>query len=215
MENKPILYYFHSSFYSQKVLLFLKEKEVEFKSHIINIINNENQSEWYLKINPRGEVPSMRFEDEIIIGSDNIIQYVENHQWGNQKSLYPTDPEFLTKHNYFLHRLEALPIDAITFGTAFWPNIRRKKKLPIKWPIIKRMKKIVLNRSETLRKKAEENLGTPAESALLEKAEEHEKRLHLFTNEEEHKLLLREVQTILLLIIRFLISYMKNYGASF
>ena len=210
MENKPTLYYFYSSFYSQKVLMFLKEKEVEFKGHIVNLANGETHSDWYLQINPRGEVPSMRFGDEIINGSDDILHYLETNKLGKEKSLYPTDSEFLSKHNYFVERLNSLPIDAITFGTAFFPNIRRHKKFPIKWPTTKPMKKMILNRSENLRKKSAENSGTPAESILLAKADEHDKRIHLFTNEEEHKLLLREVQTALDEIERELVSH-KGY----
>ena len=215
METKPTLYYFYTSFYSQKVLMFLKEKEVDFQAHMVNLPDGETQSDWYLQINPRGEVPSLKVlslesGERNINGSDNILQYLETNKIGNGKSLYPTDPEFLSKHNYFVERLNSLPIDAITFGTAFFPNIRRKKKLPIKWPFTKKLKSNILNRSETLRKKAKENSGTPAESVLLSKAEEHDKRIHLFTNEEEHKLLLREVQTILDEIEKELVSH-KGY----
>ena len=210
METKPTLYYFYTSFYSQKVLMFLKEKEVGFKGHIVNLPGGETQSRWFLEINPRGEVPSMKIGDEIINGSDNILEYLETNNLGTRKSLYPTDSEFVSKHNYFVERLNSLPIDAISFGTAFFPNIRRVKKFPIKWPLTKQMKDTILNRSANLRKKAEENSGTQAESVLLEKAEEHDKRIHLFTNEEEHKLLLREVQTILDEIEKELLSH-KGY----
>ena len=210
METKPTLYYFYTSFYSQKVLMFLKEKEVVFKGHIVNLPAGETQSRWFLEINPRGEVPSLKIGDEIINGSDHILEYLEKNNLGTRRSLCPTDPEFVAKHNYFVERLSSLPIDAITFGTAFFPNIRRVNKFPIKWPLRKQMKDTILNRSANLRKRAAENSGTNTESVLLEKADEHDKRIHLFTNEDEHKLLLREVQTILDEIEKELLSH-KGY----
>lgn len=176
--------------------MFLNEKEVEFEGHVVNLVGGETQSPWYLGINPRGEVPAMTVGDKIINGSDNILDYLENNKVGKE-SMYPTDPEQLTKHKYFLDKLNPLPIDAITYGTAFFPDIRTVKKYPIKWPLTKFMKDTMVNRSATLRKKAAENAGTPAEAVLLAKAEEHDRRTYLFTNEEEHKRMLQEAKDIL------------------
>ena len=59
------------------------------------------------------------------------------------------------------------------------------------------MKNTMLNRSAVLRQKAAENSGTPAEAVLLAKAEEHDKRTHIFTDEDEHRRMLQEVRDIL------------------
>ena len=196
MEGKPIIYYFYTSFYSQKVLMFLNENEVEFEGCVVHLLKGETQSPWYLGINPRGEVPAMKVGDTIINGSDNILEYMEVNKLGKE-SLYPTDPDQLTKHDYFLDKLNPLPIDAITYGTAFFPEIRTVKKYPIRWPMTKFMKNTMLNRSAVLRQKAAENSGTPAEAVLLAKAEEHDKRTHIFTDEDEHRRMLQEVRDIL------------------
>ena len=195
MAAKPTLYSFYTSFFSQKTLMHLYERGVEFDKHIVNLAGDETQSSWFLKINPRGEVPSLKFGEEIINDSENICQYLETNKIG--KSLFPTDPGHLSKHNAFRERLVAVPIELITYGTAFHPHLRNNPKMPIKWPLTKLMKDKMLHRSENLRKKAAENSGTPAEAVLLAKADEHDKRLHLYTNEDEQKQMLRDLQTLL------------------
>jgi len=159
-------------------------------------MTNETQSSWYLEINPIGEVPSMKVGNDVVNGSDKILDYIEEHKLG-KRSLYPTDPDLLSKHNHFYPKLDSLPIDAMTYGTAFHPHIRNNKKHPIKWPFSEVMKSHMTNRSENLRKKAAENAGTPAEAALLAKADVHDKRLHLFSSEDEHKKILQGMKDLL------------------
>ena len=53
--------------------MFLNEKEVEFDGQVINLPGGETQSSWFLEINPRGEVPSLKIDGKIINGSDNIL----------------------------------------------------------------------------------------------------------------------------------------------
>lgn len=175
--------------------MHLYEGEIDFDSHVVNLPGNETQSPWFLKLNPRGEVPCLKFGDEIINDSENICKYLKTNNIG--KSLYPTDPERLSKHNSFRERLVSFPIELFTYGTAFHPHIRNNPKMPVKWPLTKLMKDHMLHRSENLRKKAAECSGTPAEAVLLAKAEEHDKNLHLYTEEDEQKKRLQELQSLL------------------
>ena len=195
-KTKPKVYYFYTSFYSQKVLMFLNEKEVDFDAQVVNLASREHQSAWYLAINPRGEVPAMTVGEEIINGSDAILDYLEKNNLG-KKSIYPSDPDQLSKHNYFIEKFAPLPIDAITYGTAYFPNVRTVKKGPVKWPFTIFMKHVMDQRSSDLRKKAAENAGTPAEAVLLAKADEHDKRHHLFSTETEHRRMLTEMNELL------------------
>jgi len=196
METKPALYHFYTSFFSQKAKMFLYEKEIEFDGRVVNLMTNETQSSWYLEVNPRGEVPAMKFGDDVVNGSDKILDYIEANKLG-KRSLYPTDPDLLSKHNQFYSKLEATDIEKMTYGTAFHPHIRNNKKHPIKWPFSELMKNHMINRSKGLRKKAEENAGTPAEAALLAKAEEHDAKMYLFTSEDEHKKILQGIKDLL------------------
>src|SRR5436853_3912933 len=53
------VFYFPLSSCSQKLRIFLNLKGVKWESHIINLFTNENLSERYLGINPRGLVPAL------------------------------------------------------------------------------------------------------------------------------------------------------------
>ena len=196
METKPILYYFYSSYYSQKTLMFLHEKGVEYDGHIVNLPGKETQSPWFLQINPKGEVPAMKHGDIVISGSDNIMNYLENDKLGD-RSLFPKEAANFKKHKYWMSKLEHLPIGPLTYGTAYHPHLRKIQKGPVIGTMITRMKDMMDNRSATLRQKAAENTGTPAEAVLLAKADAHDKQHHIFTSETEYKRILREMSQIL------------------
>lgn len=62
---------------SLKVLLCLKEKGIEFKSRPVNIQNFEQHSDWFLKINPDGQVPALVHDGEVITESTVINEYLD------------------------------------------------------------------------------------------------------------------------------------------
>ena len=64
------------------------------------------QSPWYLKINPKGEVPALKHGNRIISGSDNILEYIEKQKLG-KRSLVPNDSEGLKKYKYWMSKLDA------------------------------------------------------------------------------------------------------------
>ena len=196
MAGKPILYYFYPSYYSQKTLMFMNEKEIDFDVHIVNLPEQENQSPWFLQINPKGEIPALKHGERIINGSDNILDYIERQKLG-KRSLVPGDSSGLKKYKHWMSKLEPLPIFPLTYGTAYHPHIRKVQKGPLIGSRYEAMKNFVDNRSATLRKKAAENAGTPAEAVLLAKADAHDKQLHLFTSEVEHKRILKEIDEML------------------
>ena len=196
METKPLLYYFYTSYYSQKTLMFLIEKGIDFDVEVVNLPGQETQSAWYLCINPKGEVPAMRHGEKIITGSDEILEYIENNNLGAQ-SLYPVNTAEAKKHKLWMSKLVPLPIGPLTYGIAYHPHLRQVQKGPIIGSQIARMKSFMDNRSAILRQKAAENAGTPAESALLTKAAGHDKQHHLFTSEVEYKRMLKEMNEIL------------------
>ena len=77
VNDKPILYYFYTSYYSQKVLMLLKESGINYDSRVVNVPGQETQSSWFLEIKPKGEVPSLKVSEKIVNGSDNIMNYIE------------------------------------------------------------------------------------------------------------------------------------------
>ena len=62
---------------SKKVRVFLNIKGVEWTSHVIDIKNAENYSEWFLGINPRGLIPTLVDDGVVHIESNDILMYLE------------------------------------------------------------------------------------------------------------------------------------------
>merc|ERR550534_2896705 len=160
----------------------LHEKGVDFDEHVVSLPGGETQSQWYLQINPKGEVPALKHGKKIINGSDKILEYIEEQKLG-ETSLVPEGSDGLKSYKWWMTKLETLPIEQLTYGTAYHPHIRQIKKWPIKGFVIGKMKNHMDHRSAALRKKASEHKGTPAEAALLAKAETHEKKYYLLTSE--------------------------------
>jgi len=174
----------------------MHEKGIDFEPYLVNLPGQETQSPWYLQINPRGEVPAMKHGKTIISGSDKILEYIENQKLG-KRSLVPEDSAELKRFSHWMSKLDALPIEQITFGTAYHPHIRQVKKGPIIGPILVKMKWFMDNRSAMLRQRAAEHKGTAAEEALLAKAETHDKNYHLITSEVQYKRILKELEETL------------------
>jgi glutathione S-transferase len=84
------LYHFPTSTCSQKVRLALAEKELSWRSQIVEITQNEQLSDWYLKLNPNGVVPTLAHDDHLIRDSSVINEYLEDVF--PDRPLRPADP---------------------------------------------------------------------------------------------------------------------------
>lgn len=62
---------------SQKVRIFLNLKNISWHSHEIDLKANENHTDWYLGINPRGLVPCLVHNGQVHIESNDILAYLE------------------------------------------------------------------------------------------------------------------------------------------
>jgi glutathione S-transferase len=71
-----LIHYMGSSC-SQKVRIFLNLKEINWESHTIDLLANENVEPWFLGINPRGLAPVLVHDGAVHIESNDIIQYLE------------------------------------------------------------------------------------------------------------------------------------------
>lgn len=70
-------YYASESLCSQKVKLVLAEKELKWKSHLINLLTFENLQPSYMRLNPKGVVPTLLHEGRIITDSVAIMRYLD------------------------------------------------------------------------------------------------------------------------------------------
>ncbi len=71
------LYYHPISTYSQKVLIALYEKGLDFDSEIVQLMDPEKNAE-YREIYPMGKVPMLKDDDHMIPESSIIIEYIDD-----------------------------------------------------------------------------------------------------------------------------------------
>ncbi|XP_051116172.1 glutathione S-transferase DHAR1, mitochondrial-like [Andrographis paniculata] len=60
--------------FCQRVLLTLEEKNVAYKTHLINL---SEKPQWFVEVNPEGKVPVIKFDDKWIADSDVIVGIIE------------------------------------------------------------------------------------------------------------------------------------------
>ena len=71
------LYHAEPASNSLKVLICLKEKGVDFASHLMDIQKFEQHEPWYLKINPDGQVPTLVHDGAVVTESTVINEYLD------------------------------------------------------------------------------------------------------------------------------------------
>lgn len=88
-EVRPMLKLFtaHNSICTQKVFLTLIEKGLPWESEYIDLFKNEQYRPEYLKLNPKGVVPTLIHEGHTIVESTLICEYLD--QSFPQPSLVP------------------------------------------------------------------------------------------------------------------------------
>ena len=83
------LLHFSGSACSQKLRIFFNIKKINWNSHVINLIKQEQFSEWFLGINPRGLVPTLVHDGDVHIESNEIMAYLDDVYKDNK--LFPID----------------------------------------------------------------------------------------------------------------------------
>ena len=83
------VYHFFMSNCAQRVNLALAEKGLNWTPHSVNLLKRENTQPAFLKVNPKGLVPTMVHDGVVITESIDILRYIEE-QFG-APPLYPSD----------------------------------------------------------------------------------------------------------------------------
>ena len=73
-----VLYHGGAAANSLKSLLPLFEKRVDFKSHLMRLVDFEQHEAWFVKINPLGQVPVLVHDDRVLNESTLINEYVDD-----------------------------------------------------------------------------------------------------------------------------------------
>ena len=105
------LYNFPQSTCSQKVRLVLWEKGLEFIDRPVDSTKREHLSDWYLKLNPHGVVPTLIHDDQVIIDSSVIIEYLDDVFPEN--SLTPSDPVERAHMRKWMRYFEEVPTPSV------------------------------------------------------------------------------------------------------
>ncbi len=74
---QPDLYHHGMSVCGAKARMTLAEKEVQWNSRYVNIRAGEQRDPAYLKLNPNGVVPTLVNENDVVIESTVIAEYVD------------------------------------------------------------------------------------------------------------------------------------------
>lgn len=72
------LYTANNSICTQKVLISLAEKGLAYEIRSIDLFRNEQYAPWYLAINPKGVVPALDHDGNIVIESTLICEYLND-----------------------------------------------------------------------------------------------------------------------------------------
>lgn len=112
------LYHFDRSTAAQKVRILLAEKDLEWKSHVVNpgIKSRDQHKPEYLKLNPRGVVPTLVHDGNVIRESTVIMEYIEDVF--PEPPLRPADPVERARMRVWTKLIdEGLHVDSRIVGT--------------------------------------------------------------------------------------------------
>ncbi len=84
-------YYYFLSNCAQRVTIALEEKGLPWTAHAINLFTQENTSDEYFRINPKGLVPALVHDGVVVTESMDILRYLEERF--PDPPLYPADPD--------------------------------------------------------------------------------------------------------------------------
>ena len=71
------LYHTARSNCAARVRLLLEEKKLDWVGHHIDLGKKENITEEYFGINPKGVVPTLVYDGEVVVESNDILLYLE------------------------------------------------------------------------------------------------------------------------------------------
>lgn len=111
----------------------MHEKNIIFTTYELDIANGEQYSQWFLEMNPKGEVPVLQDESLIIPESGQILNYLEN-KFQEVKLIPRDDPKISARIEYFNKIISKVPIGAISMGSFIHPEFCGTTKSPFLGP---------------------------------------------------------------------------------
>lgn len=108
------LYDASGSLCCQKVKLVMTEKNLEWKSHLINLLTFENLQPSYMRLNPRGVVPTLLHGDRVVTDSATIIRYLEEQF--PYPPLIPAELALQEQMNFWIDLQNRFPMREVMYG---------------------------------------------------------------------------------------------------
>jgi glutathione S-transferase len=118
------LYNFAQSTCSLKVRICLAEKRIEWIDRRLVSKDEEHLSDWYLKLNPNGVVPTLVHDGVPIIESSVILQYLD--EVFPQPPLAPADPAGRAALRAWLCFVDQVPTPAVRYPSFQFGGLRKK-----------------------------------------------------------------------------------------
>jgi len=144
---KPMLYHFNNSVCSEKVRMVLFEKGVDWESREVDLFKSEQFDPEYLKLNPKGVVPTLVDDGRALTESTLIAEYLdEKHP---EPPLKPADPAeraqmrlyskacdeglhqgvaVMSYSGMFMDRLRAMPREQLEAHLGRIPDLERRDR---------------------------------------------------------------------------------------
>ena len=107
---------------SQKVRMALIEKDLPWRDRIIFFARNDHLSDWYLKLNPNGVVPTLVHDGNVIANSSVINEYIDDVF--PEHPLRPVNPVELAHMRAWRQYIDEVPTTSIrypSFNSFFVP----------------------------------------------------------------------------------------------
>ncbi|XP_076449062.1 ganglioside-induced differentiation-associated protein 1-like [Babylonia areolata] len=123
MSDRQVRLYYHPlSFFSQVVLVALREKEVKYEPVIVDIIRGEQIEAWYMRINSDGAVPTLQDGEKTIRESAVIVDYIDKEFPTDSKLVPDMSTEMGKEVSKWRGMLNDINMYAITYGTFCFPE---------------------------------------------------------------------------------------------
>lgn len=98
------LYHHGSSVCAAKVRMAMHEKRLQWRGVYVDILKGEQFEESYLKLNPKGVVPTLVHSDRVVVESTVICEYLDRLH--PQTSLHPDNPYTYAKARYWTKAID-------------------------------------------------------------------------------------------------------------
>lgn len=114
-----------NSICTQKVFITLTEKDLDYETHNINLFKNEQYDPEYLKLNPKGVVPTLLHDGNVICESTLICEYLDEIY--PKPQFVPNDPFQRTQMRMWSKAIDEGIFDStreISFAAMFRDKMR-------------------------------------------------------------------------------------------